>query len=63
MTATASDQRAQAYGDLQDLLVEEGSAFPIYERVWQAATSQRVQHFRWTAEGFALLGDIELKKP
>lgn len=63
MTATSAEQRAQAYGALQDLLVDEGSVFPIYERVWQAATSPRVSNFRWTAEGFALLSDIELKQP
>lgn len=63
MTATNGEQRAQAYGALQDLLVDEGSVFPIYERVWQAATSSRVSNFRWTAEGFALLSDIELKQP
>jgi peptide/nickel transport system substrate-binding protein len=63
MTATNSEQRADAYGALQDLLVDEGSVFPIYERVWQAATSPRVSNFRWTAEGFALLNDIELKQP
>lgn len=63
ITATAGDQRAQAYGALQDLLVDEGSAFPLYERVWQAATSPRVKDFRWTAEGFALLGDIEVGQP
>jgi peptide/nickel transport system substrate-binding protein len=63
MTATSSEQRAQAYGALQDLLIDEASAFPIYERVWQAASSQRVHNFRWTAEGFALLNDIELKQP
>ena len=60
ITATQSAQRAQAYGELQDLLIDEGSALPVYERVWQAATSAKVQNFRWTAEGFALLGDIEL---
>jgi peptide/nickel transport system substrate-binding protein len=63
MTATNSEQRADAYGALQDLLVDEGSVVPIYERVWQAATSPRVSNFRWTAEGFALLNDIELKQP
>lgn len=60
ITATQNEQRAQAYGELQDLLVDEGSALPVYERVWQAATSAKVKNFRWTAEGFALLGDIEL---
>ena len=63
ITATQSQQRAAAYGDLQDLLIDESSAFPIYERVWQAATSAKVKNFRWTAEGFALLGDIEIGTP
>lgn len=63
ITATQSQQRAAAYGDLQDLLIDESSAFPIYERVWQAATSSKVKNFRWTAEGFALLGDIEIGTP
>jgi peptide/nickel transport system substrate-binding protein len=48
---------------LQDLLVDEASAFPLYERVWQAATAPRVKDFRWTAEGFALLGDIQVEQP
>ncbi|MFJ3522081.1 ABC transporter substrate-binding protein [Pseudomonas sp. NPDC090203] len=63
ITATQSAQREQAYGKLQDLLADEASAFPIYERVWQAATSPRVKDFRWTAEGFAFLSDIEVGKP
>ena len=63
ITATQSPQRAAAYGDLQDLLIDESSAFPVYERVWQAATSAKVKNFRWTAEGFALLGDIEIAAP
>lgn len=60
LTATDPRQRARAYGDLQDLLLGENLLFPIYERVWQAATSERVQGFKWTSEGFAILGDIEL---
>lgn len=63
ITATQAEQRAQAYGQLQDLLVDEASALPIYERVWQAATAPRVKNFRWTAEGFALLSDIEVDEP
>jgi len=63
ITATQGQQRAAAYGDLQDLLIDESSAFPVYERVWQAATSPKVKNFRWTAEGFALLGDIEIGTP
>lgn len=63
ITATRGPQRAAAYGDLQDLLIDESSVFPVYERVWQAATSAKVKNFRWTAEGFALLGDIEVGTP
>lgn len=63
LTATQSEQRARAYGELQDLLVDEGSAFPVYERVWQAATAKNVRNFHWTAEGFALFNDIELATP
>jgi peptide/nickel transport system substrate-binding protein len=63
ITATQGQQRAAAYGELQDLLIDEASAFPVYERVWQAATAPKVKHFRWTAEGFALLGDIEIGTP
>lgn len=61
LTATAPQQRAEAYGQLQDLLIDQGSAIPVYERVWQAATSPRVRNFRWSAEGFAFLNDIEVK--
>ncbi|MBF8765430.1 ABC transporter substrate-binding protein [Pseudomonas putida] len=63
ITATDDAQRAQAYGQLQDLLIDEASAFPLYERVWQAATGPRVKDFRWTAEGFALFSDIEVSQP
>ncbi|MDM3888631.1 ABC transporter substrate-binding protein [Pseudomonas sp. BCRC 81390] len=63
ITATADPQRAQAYGQLQDLLIDEASAFPLYERVWQAATAPRVKDFRWTAEGFALFSDIQVDQP
>lgn len=62
LTATTSDQRAKAYGDLQDLLVDEGAVFPIYERLWQAATAARVHDFNWTAEGLALFNDIQIGK-
>jgi peptide/nickel transport system substrate-binding protein len=61
LTATRSEQRAQAYGDLQALLIDQGSAIPVYERVWQAATAPKVKNFRWSAEGFAFFNDIEIK--
>lgn len=62
LTATADDQRAKAYGDLQDLLIDEGAVFPIYERLWQAATAAKVHDFNWTAEGLALFNDIQISK-
>jgi len=54
--------RAEAYGALQDLLIDDNVAFPIYERLWQAAASPRVKGFQWTSEGFALFNDIWLAK-
>lgn len=60
MTASQSAARAQAYAELQDLLIDENVAFPLWERVWQAASSAKVKGFKWTSEGFALLNDIEL---
>jgi peptide/nickel transport system substrate-binding protein len=54
--------RAEAYGALQDLLIDDNVAFPIYERLWQAAASSRVKGFQWTSEGFALFNDIWLAK-
>jgi peptide/nickel transport system substrate-binding protein len=61
LTATTAEQRAQAYDGLQDLLIDQGSAIPVYERVWQAATAARVKNFHWSAEGFAFFNDIEVK--
>ena len=50
--------RETAYANLQDLFVDENIVFPVAERLWQAATGPSVHGFSWTAEGFALLGDI-----
>lgn len=61
LTATQSEQRAKAYDELQDLLIDQGSAIPVAERVWQAATAAKVHNFHWSAEGFAFLNDIEIK--
>ncbi|GAB7529604.1 ABC transporter substrate-binding protein [Pseudomonas sp. 3A(2025)] len=62
MNATRPEQRGQAYGDLQDLLIDEASTFPVAERLIQAATASQVGNFHWTAEGIALFNDIELGK-
>jgi peptide/nickel transport system substrate-binding protein len=58
LLATRDDDRARAYGELQDLLVDNNLAFPLYERVWQAALADKVQGFAWTAEGFAILNNV-----
>lgn len=63
ITTIDGQQRARAYGELQDLLIDEAVAFPLYERLWQTATSARVKNFHWSAEGFAFLNDIELETP
>lgn len=59
----ATDQaRAEAYGKLQDLLIDENIGFPVYERLWQTALAPNVQGFHWSAEGFALLSDVWLEE-
>jgi peptide/nickel transport system substrate-binding protein len=63
LQTSASDARAAAYGELQDVLIDENIAFPLYERLWQTVASQRVRGFRWTSEGFALFNDLWLASP
>ncbi|CAN7691749.1 ABC transporter substrate-binding protein [Rhizobium rhizogenes] len=60
LQTTSSEERAKAYAGLQDVLIDDNVAFPIYERLWQAAASPRVRDFQWTSEGFALFNDIWL---
>jgi peptide/nickel transport system substrate-binding protein len=60
LQTTSSEERAKAYAGLQDVLIDDNVAFPIYERLWQAAASPRVRDFKWTSEGFALFNDIWL---
>ncbi|PZP45170.1 MAG: ABC transporter substrate-binding protein [Azospirillum brasilense] len=62
LRSRSAQGRAEAYGALQDLLIDDNVAFPIYERLWQAAALPRVQGFQWTSEGFALLNDIWLAR-
>jgi peptide/nickel transport system substrate-binding protein len=47
-TSVASD----AYGQLQDLLVAQGLAFPLLERVQYAGVSPKVHGFQFTDEAF-----------
>lgn len=60
LTELDAERRAATYAELQAYLIEENLSFPVYERLWQAATAPSVQGFRWTSEGFALLGDVWL---
>lgn len=60
LTQIDVDARAETYADLQAYLIDENISFPVYERLWQAATAFGVHGFRWTSEGFALLNDVWL---
>lgn len=60
LTQIDVDARAETYADLQAYLIDENISFPVYERLWQAATASGVHGFRWTSEGFALLNDVWL---
>jgi peptide/nickel transport system substrate-binding protein len=54
-TATNTTQTsvaAAAYGQLQDLLIDQGLAFPLLERVQYAGVSPTVHGFQFTAESF-----------
>lgn len=59
-TELDGERRAATYAELQRYLIEENVSFPVYERLWQAATAPQVRGFQWTSEGFALLGDVWL---
>ena len=50
--------RADVYAQLQDLLIDEGVSFPVFERVQQAATASDVHGFRFTSESFLSYYDI-----
>ncbi|MBM7043966.1 ABC transporter substrate-binding protein [Rhizobium lusitanum] len=58
LQTTSSEERAKAYAGLQDVLIDDNVAFPIYERLWQAVAAPKVRDFQWTSEGFALFNDI-----
>jgi peptide/nickel transport system substrate-binding protein len=48
----------QAYADLQDLLIDQGITFPLYERVQKAGVSSHVHGFAFTSESFLKLNDV-----
>jgi len=49
---TSTSVAAQAYGQLQDLLINQGLAFPLLERVQYAGVSPKVHGFQFTDESF-----------
>lgn len=60
LTELDTEARGEIYAELQAYLIDENISFPVYERLWQAATASDVHGFEWTSEGFALLNDIWL---
>lgn len=54
---TDAAQTKQAYADLQDLLIDQGVSFPLFERVQEAGVSKSVHGFAFTSESFLRLND------
>jgi peptide/nickel transport system substrate-binding protein len=55
---TNKTQRATVYGELQKYIIQQGVAFPIYERVQVSGLSSKVHGFAWTSESFLRANDI-----
>jgi peptide/nickel transport system substrate-binding protein len=55
---TDPKQSAQAYTDLQNLLIDQGLTFPLFERVQYAGVSNEVHGFAFTSESFLKLADV-----
>jgi peptide/nickel transport system substrate-binding protein len=55
---TDGNQTKQAYADLQNLLIDQGITFPLYERVQKAGVSSHVHGFAFTSESFLRLNDV-----
>jgi peptide/nickel transport system substrate-binding protein len=60
LSTVSTAGRAAAYGDLQKYVIEQGIAFPIYERVQVSGLSSRVHGFAWTSESFLRANDLWL---
>jgi peptide/nickel transport system substrate-binding protein len=58
LQTTDSSKTSKAYADLQDYLIAQGVAFPLFERVQEAGVSSHVHGFAFTAESFLKLGDV-----
>ena len=56
--ATDETGTGQAYGELQDYLIDEGITFPLFERLQKAGISNEVHGFAFTSESFLKLNDV-----
>src|SRR5882724_6575803 len=55
---TDAKQTEQAYGELQDYLIDQGITFPLNERVQKVGVSSHVHGFAFTSESFLKLNDV-----
>lgn len=55
---TDAEQTEQAYADLQDYLIDQAIALPLFERVQTAGVSSSVHGFAFTSESFLRLNDV-----
>jgi peptide/nickel transport system substrate-binding protein len=55
---TDAAQTQEAYGELQDYLIDQGIAFPLFERVQMAGVGKSVHGFAFTSESFLRLNDV-----
>ena len=55
---TDESQTTKAYADLQDLLIDQGVVFPLFERVQEVGVSSHVHGFAFTSESFLRLNDV-----
>ncbi len=51
-------QTEAAYASLQDLLIDDGVTFPVFERVQYAGVASSVHGFGFTSEAFLKLNDV-----
>ncbi|WP_305785388.1 ABC transporter substrate-binding protein [Symbioplanes lichenis] len=55
---TDTKQAEQAYGQLQDYLIDQALMIPLFERVQKAGVSKDVHGFAFTSEAFLKLNDV-----
>lgn len=58
LSTTDATKRKEVYAALQKYIIQQGVAFPIYERVQVSGISSKVHGFAWTSESFLRANDI-----